>query len=214
MRAVRVHASILTLLSFLAVLAAGCAGPMARDVPVSLRYTPVIKELPPPAARVVSIGIFRDARQGRPEGIVGERVRFTQETDRFKVQDGAAGALVGVLQGYFAKRGARTERSRWDGTPADLWNQGGDLALSGRITHLWLSATDHATRGEASSVIRLEIVAGSPKSGAIITKSIQIEPSKKSNLFFETRQIEEWLSESLSEAVERVLPELERRLVL
>lgn len=211
MRAVRASALLTSYLSVF--LLAGCTGPMVRDVPVSLRYMPVFQELPPPAARMVTIGAFRDTREGRPEGVVGERVRFTQETDRFKPNEGVAGALTRVLEGYFSKRGTQINRSPWDGAPADLRNQTGDLALSGRITHLWFSATDFATRGEASSIIRLEIIAGSPKSGTIITKSIQIEPSKKSNLFFETRQIEEWLSESLSEAVERVLPELERRLV-
>ncbi|MBI2132144.1 MAG: hypothetical protein HYT99_04920 [Candidatus Tectomicrobia bacterium] len=208
MRAIRASALLISLL-----IAAGCGGPLVRDVPVSLRYTPVLGKLPPAAARTVVIGVFRDARQGKPEGIVGERVHFTRETDRFKPKDGVAGTTAAVVEGYFAKRGTRIDRSRWDGAPADLWNQRGDLAISGRVIQMWFAATDYATRGEASSIIRLEIVAGSPKSGTIITKTIQIEPSKKSNLFFETRQIEEWLSESLSEAIERVLPELERRLV-
>jgi hypothetical protein len=209
MRVVRASA----LLTSLLVLVAGCGGAMIQEVPVSLRYAPVFKELPAPVARLVTLGAFRDARQGRPEGIVGERVRFTGETDRFRPKAGVAGALAEVIESYFAKRGTRINRSKWDGTPADLWNQSGELAITGRVTRMWLSATDYATRGEASSVIQLEIVAGSPKSGTLITKTIQIEPTKKSNLFFETRQIEEWLSESLSEAVERILPELERRLV-
>lgn len=208
MRAIRANALLISLL-----IAAGCGGPLVRDIPVSLRYTPVLGKLPPAAARTVVIGVFRDARQGRPEGIVGERVHFTRETDRFKPTDGVAGTAAAVVEGYFAKRGTRIDRSRWDGAPADLRNQRGDLAISGRVIQMWFASTDYATRGEASSIIRLEIVAGSPKSGTIITKTIQIEPAKKSHLFFETRQIEEWLSESLSEAIERVLPELERRLV-
>lgn len=198
-------------ISFLA--AAGCGGPLVRDIPVSLRYAPALGKLPPATARTVVLGAFRDDRQGRPQGIVGERVHFNRETDRFKPAGGVEGVLGSVLEGYFAKRGTRIERSGWNGSPADLWQQRGDLAISGRVIRMWFAATDYATRGEASSTIRLEIVAGSPKSGTIITKTIQIEPAKKSNLFFETPQIEKWLSESLSEAVERILPELERRLV-
>ena len=208
MRAIRGYALLISLL-----VAAGCGAPIVRDVPVTLQYAPVLGQLPPPSARTVAVGLFRDAREGRPEGIVGERVHFTRETDRFKPKDGLPGALAAVAEGYFAKRGTRIERTRWDGSPDQLWSQPGDLAISGRVIQMWFSATDFATRGEAASIIRLEIIAGSPKSGTIITKTIQIEPSKKSHLFFQTREIEGWLSESLSEAIERVLPELERRLV-
>jgi len=154
--------------------AAGCGGPLIQEVPVSLQYTPVLGKLPPSTARMVTIGVFRDAREGKPEGIVGERVHFTRETDRFKPRGGVAGALTGVVEGYFAKRGTRLNRSRWDGSPGALRTQEGDLAISGRVTQLWFAATDYATRGEASSVIRLEITAGSPRSGTIITMTMGV----------------------------------------
>ncbi len=194
------------------LLAAGCAAGRVQEVPIALRYIPVQRDMPRGAVQTVAVGVFRDAREGRPAGIVGERVRFTGDTDRFKPATGVAEAVADVVRGYLARRGARTQATGWDGTPAQLWGQPGDIAVAGRVTHLWLSARDLATRGEASSLFRVELIVGSPRSGAIITKTIQIEPTKRSNLFFETRDIEEWLSQSISEAIERVMPDLERRL--
>lgn len=202
----------LAALSMLSLLAAGCGAGAVQQIPISLRYTPVLDLPPATDTKTVAIGKFQDLRTNHPAGVVGERLRVNGEVDHFHPRDGIPKAVANVVRGYFAARGTRTTPTDWDGTPARLWSQPGTLAVAGRIVQLWFESRDFLTQGRASSVLHLVLVVGSPKTGTIITKSIQIEPTERSNVFFETKDAEKWINRTLSEALDRFMPDLERRL--
>jgi len=65
---------------------------------------------------------------------------------------------------------------------------------------------------QASSVFQIQLKAASPKSGTVIIKTIQIEPTARRGIFWDPRDVEKWLSNSISEALDRILPDMERRL--
>jgi len=199
--------------SLVFVLGSGCSSGQVQEVPITLRYTPVEKIGTPPRAKTVALGAFLDVRTDRTADLIGERVRISGSKDHFKPQGGVPGAVAAVVRGYFLKRGAQVRSTDWDGSPAKVWSQPGDLAVSGRVTRLWFAAKDLYTQAEASTIFRVELIVGSPQSGTVITKSIQIEPAEQRNLYWNTHEIEEWISRTVSEAVERVLPDIERRLV-
>ncbi len=196
------------------LLAFGCGVSLTRDVPIQFNYTKTPKYSTSRAgARVVAIGRFHDARSNRPAEVVGERKLFNGSVDRYRVRGGLSFSFTNIVKGYYSARGIRHLTSNWTGQPDQIWNQEGDIVISGRITNLWFGSTDTAAMAQASSIFRVEFIVGSPRSGTIITKSIQIEPKSQSNLHWETKDVEKWLNRSVAEAVERVLPDIERRLV-
>ena len=196
------------------LLAFGCGAVLIRDVPIQFKYTKTPKYSALRAgARVVAVGRFHDARSNRPAEVVGERKLFDGNVDRYRVGGGLSIAFANVVKGYYSARGIRHRTSNWAGQPEQIWNQEGDIVISGRITNLCFGSTDTVAMARASSIFRVEFIVGSPRSGAIITKGIQIEPKSQSNLHWETKDVEKWLNRSVAEAVERVLPEIESRLV-
>lgn len=196
------------------LFAFGCGAALIRDVPIRFKYNETRKSSSTRAgAKVVAIGIFHDDRSSRPAEVVGERKLFDGKVDRYRVEGGLSAAFAEVVKGYYSARGIRHLTSNWAGQPGQIWNQEGDIVISGRITNLWFGSTDTMTMARASSIFRIEFKVGSPRSGTIISKSIQIEPKSQRNLHWETKDVEEWLSRSVSEAIDRVLPEIERRLV-
>jgi hypothetical protein len=204
--------SIFVLVS--AFFLSGCGAGVVKPVPVSLNYLPSKKaELKVPhKLGSVALGQFVDSRAGRPSAALGERIHFTKEVDRFQPKGGVTGSLSNIVRGYYAKRKVRIISSKWDGKLSSVRNQNGDIVLSGRIEELWFASTDHATMGSASSVFRLIMKVGSPKSGKVITKTIQIKPESKRNIFWESKEVEKWLSQTISEALDRIMPGIENRL--
>lgn len=198
----------------LAFLFTGCGAGIVRTVPISLKYVPSKKaQLKVPGGlRSVAIGLFTDGRAGRPSAAVGERVHFTKEIDRFQPRGGVPSSIANIVQGYFTKRKVRILKSDWNGELHLLRNQPGDIVISARVMELWFSSTDSATMGSASSVFRVEMKVGSPKKGTLITKTIQIKPESKRNIFWESKEVENWLSSTISEALDRILPSIGNRL--
>ena len=193
---------------------AGCGAAISKDVSISLKYVPSGRASSASAARLetVGLGAFTDARSGRPAGAAGERVRFNNSVDRFRPRGGVPEAARNIVRDYFTARKIRVLDSSWRGVPHEIWGEKGEIVISARVLKLWFSASDSITMAEASSVFQIELKAGSPKSGTIITKTIQIEPRVRRNLFWEAGEVEKWLSESISEALDRILPDIERRL--
>jgi hypothetical protein len=205
---------ILVPLASAALALAGCGAAITKDVSISLRYVPSSRAPAASAARIDSVGLgaFTDARSGRPAGAAGERVKFDSGIDRFRPRGGVPEAARNIVRDYFTARKIRVLDSGWRGVPGKIWGEKGEIVISARVLKLWFSATDSITMAEASSVFQIELKAGSPKSGAIITKTIQIEPKVRRNIFWEAGDVERWLSESISEALDRILPDIERRL--
>ena len=193
----------------------GCGAGAVREVPISLRYLPSkeAKFAPLAGLNTVGLGLIEDVRRKRPAGAVGERVRFTAEIDRFHPEKGVSGAVEKIIRGYFTKRSVRVLKSAWNGNPDNIWGKKGDLVLSVRVLALWFSGSDSVALARASSTFRIELKVGSPRTGTVIIKTIQIDPSARRNIFWEARDVELWLSRSISEAFDRILPGLGRRLV-
>ncbi len=204
---------ILTALLSLFIIG-GCGAGAVREVPISLRYLPSqeAKFTPLAGLNTVGLGLVEDARVKRPAGAVGERIRFTAEIDRFHPKKGVAGAIERIVRGYFVKRNVRVLKSTWNGNPDNIWEEKGDMVLSIRVLALWFSGSDSVALARASSTFRIELKAGSPRTGTVITKTIQIDPSARRNIFWESGDVEIWLSRSISEAFDRILPGLGRRL--
>lgn len=196
----------------LLLLAAGCAAKV-REVSIQLRYTPEkdVSDVRSPV-KTVALGIVIDSRSEHAGGFVGERRRIGGGVDRYATQGDLPSHISNVIKGYYAKRNVRILDSRWDGTPAQLWNQKGEIVLSGRIHKMWFASKDTIAYVDASNVFWLEIIAGSPTSGTIIKKRIQLEPKRTSSVLWNRKDVEAWLSRTVSDAIERVLPDLERRL--
>ena len=200
------------ILLFLSI-ASGCGGAAVRVVPINVRYTHVRTVPPRPAAlATIALGAVRDVRRRRDADIVGERIYYDNKKDRFLVKNGLANSISGIIRGFYEKRGVRLVTSRWAGQINRIWDERGDIVISVKITNLWFSSQDSVFQSQAESDLRLVLKVGSPRSGMVITKTVRIEPAKKSNIFWNTKDVENWLNESLSDAIERVLPEIEQRL--
>lgn len=206
--------AILSTLVLVLLLLWGCGAGTINQLPISLQYIPSKQAEFAPAQRLgsVALGLFEDSRTGRPPGAVGERVKFNNEIDRFHPRQGVSGAVERIVRGYFTKRGVRVLPSNWNGKTDNIWGNKGDLVIAARILDLWFTGRDSFTMAQASSVFQIELKASSPKSGTVITKVIQIEPSARRNIFWNPRDVEKWLSKSISEALDRILPDMERRL--
>ncbi|MDA0999658.1 MAG: hypothetical protein O2807_03950 [bacterium] len=196
----------------LLLLAAGCAAKV-RDVSIQLLYTPDkdVSGVRSPV-KTVALGILIDSRSERAGGPVGERNRIGGGIDRYSTKGDLPSHISNVIKGYYTKRNVRVLDSRWDGTPAQLWDQKGEIVLSGRIHKMWFTSKDTVAYVDARNVFWIEIIAGSPTSGTIIKKRIQLEPKRTSSVFWNEKDVEAWLSRTVSDAIERVLPDLERRL--
>jgi len=192
----------------------GCGAGIVKKVPLSLRYIPSKRAefRAMPEIKSIGLGIFKDARSGRPSGVVGERMHMNSDIDRFLPKMGVSAAVSNIVRGYFIKRNIRTLKSKWDGNENTVRGNPGDLLISARILGLWFSARDSFTMAKASSIFRLELKVGSPTSGHVITKTIQLEPTMRRNIFWEPGDVENWLSHTISEALDRILPDLQRRL--
>lgn len=192
----------------------GCGLGTINQLPISLEYIPSSQAdfAATPKLEAVSLGIFKDSRTGRPAGAVGELIRFNNEIDRFHPRQGVSGAVEQIVRGYFTKRSVRVLPSNWNGKADNIWGNKGDLVISARILDLWFTGRDSLAMAQASSVFQIELKAASPKSGTVITKTIQIEPTARRNIFWDPRDVEKWLSKSISEALDRILPDMERRL--
>ena len=203
------------LLLVMAFLFTGCGAGTVKLVPISLKYVPSKKALMKVASGLgsVAIGTFVDSRSGRPAAAVGERVHFNRDIDRFQPKSGVTDSITDIVRDYFLKRKVRTLRASWDGELQSLRSQPGDIVISGRIMELWFTSTDSATMGSASSVFRVVLKVGSAKTGTIITKTIQIKPVAQRNIFWESKEVEKWLSHTISEALDRILPSIEIRLI-
>ena len=203
---------ILTTLTLLLIW--GCGLGKINQLPISLKYIPSDKAELAASSKLesVSLGLFVDSRTGRPAGAVGELVRFNNEIDRFHPRQGVTGAGGQIVRAYFTKRNIRVLPSNWNGKTDNIWGNKGDLVISARILDLWFTGRDSLAMAQAASVFQIELKAASPKSGTVITKTIQIEPTARRNIFWAPRDVEKWLSKSISEAFDRILPDLERRL--
>ena len=192
----------------------GCGLGTINQLPISLKYIPSSQaELTAtPKLESVSLGLFEDSRTGRPSGAMGELVRFNNEIDRFHPRQGVSGAVEQIVRDYFTKRAVRVLSSNWNGNVDDIWGHKGDMVISARILVLWFTGRNSLTMAQASSVFQIELKAASPKSGTVITKTIQIEPTARRSIFWDPRDVEKWLSNSISEAIDRILPDMERRL--
>ncbi len=198
----------------LAFLITGCGAGIVNKVPISLQYVPSKKAQMkvPGGLGAVAIGRFVDGRSNRPAAAAGERVHFNRDIDRFQPKRGVAGSVANIVRGYFARRKVRILPADWNGELQKLRSQPGDIVVSGRVTELWFSSIDSATMGSASSVFRLVLKVGSPKSGNLITKTIQIKPEAQRNIFWESKEVQKWLSQTISEALDRILPGIGSRL--
>ena len=192
----------------------GCGLGTINQLPISLKYIPSSQaELTAtPKLESVSLGLFEDSRTGRPSGAMGELVRFNNEIDRFHPRQGVSGAVEQIVRDYFTKRAVRVLSSNWNGNVDDIWGHKGDMVISARILDLWFTGRNLLTMAQASSVFQIQLKAASPKSGTVITKTIQIEPTARRSIFWDPRDVEKWLSNSISEAIDRILPDMERRL--
>ncbi len=201
------------LLVFVFLLTA-CGAGAVRTVPIALDYVPSKKAQMKVSSGLGSaaIGRFVDSRSSRPAAAAGERVHFNRDIDRFHPKRGVAGSVANIVRGYFAKRKVKILKTDWDGALQSLRSQPGDIVISGRVMELWFSSTDSATMGSASSVFRLVLKVGAPKSGNLITKTIQIKPESKRNIFWESKEVQDWLSRTISEALDRILPSIGSRL--
>ncbi len=198
----------------LVFLITGCGAGIVNKVPISLQYVPskMAQMKVPGGLGAVAIGKFVDGRSNRPAAAAGERVHFNRDIDRFQPKRGVAGSVANIVRGYFAKRKVQILSADWNGELQLLRSQPGDIVVSGRVTELWFSSIDSATMGSASSVFRLVLKVGSPKSGNLITKTIQIKPEAKRNIFWESKEVQKWLSQTISEALDRILPGIGNRL--
>lgn len=201
-----------SLILALLFLAAGCAGKV-RDVSIQLRYTSEkdVSAVRSPV-KTVALGVIIDSRSGRAGGPVGERKRVGGALDRYSTKGDLPSHISRVIKGYYAKRNVRVIASKWNGTPGEIWGQKGDIVLSARVQKMWFSSKDTIAYVDASNTFWLEIIAGSPKSGTIIRKRIQLEPKRTSSVLWNEKDVEAWLSRTVSDAIERILPDLERRL--
>ncbi len=202
------------LLLALAFLITGCGAGIVKKVPISLQYVPSKKAQMkvPGSLGAVAIGVFVDGRSNRPSAAAGERVHFNRDIDRFEPKGGVAKSVANIVRGYFSKRKVRILPADWNGELQLLRSQPGDIVVSGRVTELWFSSIDSATMGSASSVFRLILKVGSPKNGNLITKTIQIKPEAKRNIFWESKEVQKWVSQTISEALDRILPGIGSRL--
>jgi hypothetical protein len=192
----------------------GCGLGTINQLPISLKYIPSSQAefTGTPKLESVSLGLFEDSRTGRPSGAMGELVRFNNEIDRFHPRLGVSGAVEQIVRGYFTKRAVRVLSSNWNGNADDIWGHKGDMVISARILDLWFTGRNLLTMAQASSVFQIQLKAASPKSGTVIIKTIQIEPTARRGIFWDPRDVEKWLSNSISEALDRILPDMERRL--
>ena len=192
----------------------GCGLGTINQLPISLKYIPSSQAefTGTPKLESVSLGLFEDSRTGRPSGAMGELVRFNNEIDRFHPRQGVSGAVEQIVRGYFTKRAVRVLSSNWNGNVDDIWGHKGDMVISARILDLWFTGRNLLTMAQASSVFQIQLKAASPKSGTVIIKTIQIEPTARRGIFWDPRDVEKWLSNSISEAIDRILPDMERRL--
>jgi len=198
----------------LIVLLTGCGAGIVNKVPISLKYVPSKKAQMnvPDSLRAVAIGRFVDSRSNRPAAAAGERVHFNGDIDRFQPKGGVAKSVANIVQSYFSKRKVRILSADWSGELQRLKSQPGNIVVSGRVMELWFSSIDSTTMGNASSFFRLILHVGSPKSGNLITKTIQIRPEAKRNIFWESKEVQLWLSQTISEALDRILPSIGSRL--
>ncbi|MEE9274295.1 MAG: hypothetical protein V3V62_03180 [bacterium] len=204
----------LPLLAAALLLAAGCTAGQVRRVPLQIKFTGAEDAAPVRSPlRTVAIGIFHDARGKRASGPVGERVRFNGNLDQYTLAGGLPADIAALVRGYYKKRGVRILPSKWDGQAERIWDEKGDIVVSGRVTNLWFSGRDSITLAQAQSNFRIELRVGSPQTGTIITKTIQIEPERTRTFYWKTKAVEAWLSRTISEAIESVMPGIERRLV-
>ena len=201
------------LLAFVFLLTA-CGTGAVKTVPIALDYIPSKKAQMKVSSGLGSaaIGRFVDDRSNRPAAAAGERVHFNRDIDRFQPKRGVAGSVANIVRGYFAKRNVKLLKTDWDGALPSLKSQPGDIVISGSVKELWFTSTDSATMGSASSVFRLILKVGSPKSGKRIIKTIQIKPESKRNIFWESKEVQDWLSRTISEALDRILPSIGSRL--
>ena len=192
----------------------GCGLGTINQLPISLKYIPSSQAefTGTPKLESVSLGLFEDSRTGRPSGAMGELVRFNNEIDRFHPRQGVSGAVEQIVRDYFTKRAVRVLSSNWNGNADDIWGHKGDMVISARILDLWFTGRNLLTMAQASSVFQIQLKAASPKSGTVIIKTIQIEPTARRGIFWDPRDVEKWLSNSISEALDRILPDMERRL--
>jgi len=192
----------------------GCGLGTINQLPISLKYIPSSQAefTATPKLESVSLGLFEDSRTGRPSGAMGELVRFNNEIDRFHPRQGVSGAVEQIVRDYFTKRAVRVLSSNWNGNADDIWGHKGDMVISARILDLWFTGRNLLTMAQASSVFQIQLKAASPKSGTVIIKTIQIEPTARRGIFWDPRDVEKWLSNSISEALDRILPDMERRL--
>ena len=192
----------------------GCGLGTINQLPISLKYIPSSQAefTGTPKLESVSLGLFEDSRTGRPSGAMGELVRFNNEIDRFHPRLGVSGAVEQIVRGYFTKRAVRVLSSNWNGNADDIWGHKGDMVISARILDLWFTGRNLLTMAQASSVFQIQLKAASPKSGTVIIKTIQIEPTARRSIFWDPWDVEKWLSNSISEALDRILPDMERRL--
>ena len=192
----------------------GCSAAIVKKMPVSLSYIPSDRAefRAIPETKLIGLGIFKDARPERPSGAVGERIHLNRDIDRYLAKKGAVSAVYNIVHSYFIKRKVRTLKVKWNGHENTMQGIQGDLLISVRILGLWFSARDSVTMSSASSIVRLELKVGAPKNGHVITKTIQIEPTMRRSVFWDLGDVENWLSRSISEALDRILPDLQRRL--
>lgn len=203
--------SLLLLLIFSGGVLLGCGGELTTRTTLSY-----IKDKAPRPFENLKVGVapFTDKRKELGSR-VGKMSYFFGRIEHLTLEPSSISeAVTEVVKDYYRARGATIVNLKWwDQKPESLPELGVDFAIGGSVENLWVEATNRAFRYKMLTKVRLTLTVGATKKFMTVKNTIEIEPEGQFPWSAESELLKKSLNETLNEALQRLLPDLEKRLL-
>ncbi len=203
--------SLLLLLIFTGGVLLGCGGELTTKT--TLNY---IKEKPLRPFEGLKVGVapFIDKRKELGSR-VGKMTYFFGRIEHLTLEPSSISeAVTEVVKDYYRARGATVvELPWWDQKPESLPGLGVDFAVGASVEDLWVEGANLAFRYNILTRVQITLTMGATKKFMTVKNTIEVEPEGQYPWAAQSDLLKKSLNDTLNEALERLLPDLEERLL-